>query len=133
MSKVLALMAATALGLGSAAQRGAAQVPSDLRAAILARDSAIARVDAAVWDRLTAGSFTAVLEDGTFMTKSVRLAQFRRQAPSAFTPVQGEKLTRAGTAWIRRFFDNGTWVIEVWGRTGSTWQAVAVQVTTGHL
>ena len=65
-----------------------AQVPADLQKTIDERDQAIAKVDAATWDRLTADDFTLVDETGAFMTKAQRLAQFKTQKPTPFTAPQ---------------------------------------------
>ena len=65
-----------AVALALTAQVHAAQeVPADLKEAIRLRAQAVAKKDAAAWDRLTTADFTTVLEDGRLQTKAERLTQ----------------------------------------------------------
>lgn len=107
-----------------------AQVPSELRAAMLSRDSAVARADADVWGRLTAETFTVVQEDGSMMTKAERIAQMKTQTASAPVPHQREQISQYGDVFVRRFLAGDVWVLDIWVRSGGTWRVVAVQVTT---
>ena len=130
MRKALAFalsLSALALISSSAA---AAQPPAELRAAISARDSAIAKADAAAWDQLTAATFTVVQEDGVMMTRAERLTQFKAQKPSPFEPRTRETVTRLGDVYVARYLSGTIWVLEVWTREGGSWKVAAVQVTT---
>jgi hypothetical protein len=63
-------MVIAAVALVLTAQIHAAQeVPADLQQAIRLRAQAVAKKDAAVWDRLTTADFTTVLEDGHLQRK----------------------------------------------------------------
>ena len=129
MSKMRTLeMALVALVM--IASPATAQSPVDLRAAMGARDSAIAKVDSAAWDRLTASTFTVVQADGVMMTKAERLTQFKAQKATAFEPRTRERVVRYGDAYVARYFGGGAWIIEVWVREDGRWKAAAVQVTT---
>ena len=118
------------VALGLIASVATAQSPADLRAAMGARDSAIAKVDAAAWDRLTASTFTVVKEDGVMMTKAERLTEFKAQKPTAFEPRTRERVVRYGDAYVARYLSGGSWILELWVREDSRWKAAAVQVTT---
>ena len=120
----------TLVALGLIASAATAQTPADLRAAMGARDSAIANIDAAAWDRLTASAFTVVQEDGVMMTKAERLTQFRAQKPTPFEPCTRDRVARYGDAYIARYLTGGVWVLELWVREDGRWKAAAVQVTT---
>ena len=61
-----------------AAGRAVAQVPADLQKTMEERDQAVAKADAAVWDRLTSDDFTLVDETGSFMNKAQRLATAKK-------------------------------------------------------
>jgi len=118
------------LALGFITSAATAQAPADLRAAMGARDSAIARVDAAAWDRLTASTFTVVQEDGVMMTRAERLTQFKAQKPSGFAPRTREIVTRLGDVYVARYLRGSVWILDVWTREGGRWKVAAVQVTT---
>jgi len=118
------------VALGLIASVATAQSPADLRAAMGARDSAIARVDAAAWDRLTASTFTVVQEDGVMMTRAERLTQFKAQKPSGFAPRTREIVTRLGDVYVARYLRGSVWILDVWTREGGRWKVAAVQVTT---
>jgi len=118
------------LALGFITSAATAQAPADLRAAMGARDSAIARVDAAAWARLTASTFTVVQEDGVMMTKAERLTQFKAQKPTPFEPRTRERVVRYGEAYVARYLSGGAWLLELWVREDGHWKAAAVQVTT---
>ena len=81
MRKALAFALSLA-ALVLVASPAAAQAPAELRAAMAARDSAIAKGDAPAWDQLTAAAFTVVQEDGVMMTRAERLTQFKAQKPA---------------------------------------------------
>ena len=120
----------TLVALGLIASAATAQTPADLRAAMGARDSAIANIDAAAWDRLTASAFTVVQEDGVMMTKAERLTQFKAQKPTPFEPRTRDHVVRYGDAYIARYLTGGVWILELWVREDGRWKAAAVQVTT---
>ena len=106
--------------------------PTDLVQAAKSRDAAIDKVDVPTWERLTAAEFTTVDETGHFMTRAERLAQFKKGKPSA-TPntCTQPKFTvfASGTAAVRRCLDGGVWWTDVWAKTSSGWQVVAIQGT----
>ena len=129
MSKMRTL-GLTVVALGLIASAATAQSPADLRAAMGTRDSAIAKVDAAAWDRLTASTFTVVQEDGVMMTKAERLTQFKAQKPTAFEPRTRERVVRYGDAYVARYLSGGAWILEFWVREDGRWKTAAVQVTT---
>lgn len=113
-----------------AASRVSAQVPADLQKTMDARDQAVAKADAATWDRLTADDFTVVDETGAFMTKAQRLAQLKTQKPTAATAPQRVQVKGYGDTYVRRFLNgDGQWVIDVWVRQPTGWRVAAVQVT----
>ena len=120
----------TLVALGWIASVATAQTPAVLRAAMGARDSAIAKVDAAAWDGLTASAFTVVQEDGVMMTKAERLTQFKAQKPTPFEPRTRERVVRYGDAYVARYLSGGAWILELWVREDGRWKAAAVQVTT---
>lgn len=113
-----------------AASAVGAQVPADLQKTIEERDQAVAKADAAAWDRLTADDFTLVDETGAFMTKAERLAQIRTQKPSPSTAFQRVQVKRYGDAYVRRFLSGDIWVLDIWVRQPAGWRVAAVQVTT---
>src|SRR3981189_1091233 len=96
----------------------AAQVPRDLREAMRARDEAVAKADAATWDRLTADDFTVVLADGTLLTKAERLAQFKTQQAPTPAPPQQEQIKHYGDVFVRRALrqtrTGDVWVLDIW-------------------
>ena len=113
----------------------AAQVPAKLREAMRARDEAVAKADAATWDRLTRDDFTVVLADGTLLTKGERLAQFKTQQAITPAPAQQEQIKHYGDVFIRRSLrqvrDAGTsWVLDIWVKDAKGWRVAAVQVTS---
>jgi hypothetical protein len=112
----------------------AAQVPAELREAMRARDEAVAKADSATWDRLTTEDFTAVLADGTLLTKSQRLAQFKTLKAMTPAPAQ-EQIQHYGDVFVRRQLRQvrGTgagWVLEIWVKDAKGWRVAAVQVTS---
>ena len=107
-----------------------AQVPADLQKTMDERDQAVAKLDAATWDRLTADDFTLVDETGTFMTKAQRLAQIKTQKPAPPTTPQRLQVKRYGDAYVRRFLSGNIWVLDIWVRQPAGWRVAAVQVTT---
>lgn len=113
-----------------AAGQAGAQVPADLRAAMEGRDRAFYAVDAAQWERYTAPSFTTVQQDGSFFTRSERLANFKTQKPRPYVPRSRELNTVRGDTAITRFFSGGLWVIEVWAKESGSWMVLSSQVTT---
>ena len=113
-----------------AASHVVAQVPADLQKTMEERDQAVATVDAATWDRLTADDFTLVDETGTVMTKAQRLAQIKTQKPTPSTARQRVQVKRYGDAYVRRFLSGNIWVLDIWVRQPAGWRVAAVQVTT---
>lgn len=108
----------------------AAQVPSDLRAAMEGRDRAFYAADPEQWERYTAASFTTVQQDGSFMTRAQRLENLKTQKPRAYVPRSKEQNTQRGDIVIARFFSGGLWVIEVWAKESGAWKVLTSQVTT---
>src|SRR5689334_1780433 len=106
------------------------QLPADLRAATEARDRAVYAVDAARWQRYTTPSFTTVQPDGSFFTRSERLANFKTQKPRPYVARSREVNTVRGDIATTRFFSGGLWVIEVWSRESGSWMVLSSQVTT---
>lgn len=129
MSRIhaLRLVAALAFLLPVAA---AAQVPADLQAAMRARDSAVARADAATWDRFTAAGFTVVQETGVLMNKAERLSEMRQQTPSTPETLQRVDIQHYQDVYLRRFLAGSVWVLDIWVKEPAGWRVVAVQVTT---
>lgn len=111
----------------------AAQVPAELRELMRARDLAVAKADAATWDRLTTDDFTVVTPDGTMLTKAERLAQLKQQKPDTLRSVLQELITRYGDVVVRRLRrPSGTgevWIMDVWVKDARGWRVAAVQVT----
>jgi GGDEF domain-containing protein len=112
----------------------AAQVPAELREAMRARDEAVAKADAATWDRLTTDDFTVVLPDGTLLTKAERLAQFKTQKATPPAPPQQEQIKHFGDVFVRRALrqisTGDTWVLDIWVKDAKGWRVAAVQVTS---
>ena len=107
-----------------------AQVPADLRAAMQARDRAFYAVDAAQWEKYTAPTFTTVQQDGSFLTRTERLANLKTQTARPYVPRSREQNTQRGDVVIARFFSGGLWVLEVWTRESGAWMVLTSQVTT---
>lgn len=111
-----------------------AQVPPALRQAMRARDLAVAKADAATWDRLTTEDFTVVTPDGTLLTKAERLALLKQEKPDTLRPVLQEVVRRYGDTAIRRMrrpaATGETWIIDVWVKGPRGWRVAAVQVTS---
>jgi hypothetical protein len=109
----------------------AAEIPPDLQQAIRERDEAVAKKDAATWDRLTTADFTVVFPDGRLMKKAERLAQLKGQKPEVPTKPQQEQFTRYGDTVIRRTQEGDALWIEVWVKDGQAWRVAAAQGTAG--
>jgi ketosteroid isomerase-like protein len=111
-----------------------AQVPADLREAMRARDEAVAKADAATWDRLTADDFTVVQADGILMTKAERLAQFKTQQAMTPQPARQEQIKHYGDIFVRRALvhvrSGDAWVLDIWVKYATGWRVTAVQVTS---
>jgi hypothetical protein len=111
-----------------------AQVPAELREAMRARDEAVAKADAATWDRLTTDDFTVVLADGSLLTKAERLAQFKTQKATTPAPPQQEQIKHYGDVFVRRALRQAstgdTWVLDIWVKDPKVWRVAAVQVTS---
>ena len=108
-----------------------AQVPADLQKTMDERDHAIANIDAAAWDRLTADDFTLVDDTGTFMTKAQRLAQFKTEKPTPYVAPQRVQIKKYGDVYVRRFMNGGNlWVMDIWVHQPAGWKVAAVQTTT---
>ena len=119
MQRTIAL---AAIALALAAQVHAAQeVPADLQEAIRLRAQAVAKKDAAVWDRLTTADFTTVLEDGRLQTKAERLTQLKGEKPEALPPPPlAERFSTHGNTVIQRTQgQDPSWIITMGqGRSG---------------
>ena len=72
LSRAILLVTVALLAASSTA---GARVPTELRAAMLARDTAFYAVDSAQWEKFTAPTFTTVQQDGSFLTRAERLVQ----------------------------------------------------------
>jgi len=107
-----------------------AQVPTELRTAMQARDTAFYSVDPAAWERYTAPTFTTVQQDGSFMTRAERLTHLKTQQPRPYVPRSREQNTQRGDLVVARFFSGGLWVLEVWTRESGTWMVLMSQATT---
>jgi len=107
-----------------------AQVPDDLRAAMKARDMAFYAADPAQWEKYTAPTYTTVQQDGSFMTRSERLASLRKQTPRPYVPRSREQVERRDDLVVTRFFSGGFWVLEVWTHESGTWTVLMTQVAT---
>jgi hypothetical protein len=95
-----------------------------------ARDTAFYAVDPAQWEKYTAPEFTTVQQDGSFMTRTERLANLKVQVPKPYAPRSHEQNTRRGDLVLARFYSGGFWVLEVWTRETGTWTVLMSQVTT---
>jgi hypothetical protein len=125
-------VALAAVALALAAQVNVAQeVPAGLQEAIRLRAQAVAKKDAAVWDRLTTADFTTVLEDGHLQTKAERLAQLKGEKPEALPPPPlAERFSTHGNTVIQRTQgQDRSWIITVWVKDGQDWRVAAVQIT----
>jgi hypothetical protein len=120
---VLAALLTTATWAG-------AQLPDDLRAAMKARDMAFYTADPVQWEKYTAPTYTTVQQDGSFMTRSERLASLRMQKPRPYVPRSREQVERQGDLVVTRFFSGGFWVLEVWTHESGAWTVLMTQVAT---
>ena len=127
IARISMLMFAASL---AAAGTAVAQVPDDLRAAMIARDTAFYAVDPVEWEQFTASTFTTVQQDGSFMTRAERLANLKAQTARPYVARSREQNERRGEVVIARFFSGGLWVLEVWTRETGTWMVLMSQVTT---
>ena len=108
----------------------AAQVPTELRDAMRARDEAIAKADTATWNRLTSAEFMGVRADGTFMTKADRLALLNTQMPTTPVPREQVQIKHYDDVFVRRSRIVDAWVIDIWVKDDGVWRVVAAQLTT---
>lgn len=106
-----------------------AQVPADLQKTMDERDTSVAKIDVATWDRLTADDFTLVDDTGAFMNKAQRLAQFKTQKPTPFVAPQRVQVKKYGDAYVRRFLSGNLWVLDIWVHQPAGWRVAAVQTT----
>lgn len=114
----------------TASVASAQQIPADLQEAIRARDEAVAKKDAATWDRLTTPDFTLVDEDGRMMKKTERLTQLKGGKPEAPSKLLQQVFSRYGETVVRRAqAPDNTWFIDVWVKDVQGWRVAAVQVT----
>jgi hypothetical protein len=128
---ILTCIAGPALSLAAGA---ADSIPADLQAAIRARAEAVAKKDAAVWDRLTTADFTTVLEDGHLQTKAERIAQLKGEKPEPLPPQPlVERFTTYGNTVIQRTQgQDRSWILTIWVKSGGAWRVAAVQITTSR-
>ena len=105
--------------------------PRGLEGAIRLRAQAVAKKDAAVWDRLTTADFTTVLEDGRLQTKADRLTQLKGEKPEALPPPPlAERFsTHGNTVSQRTQGQDRSWIITVWVKDDQDWRVAAVQIT----
>ena len=123
------LVAAVALLLGVPSICGA-QVPADLRTAVLARATAVARADVATWDRLTSDRFTVTGNDGRTLTKAERIAQLKAQQPGTPRPLEHERYQSVRNGFVHNYQVGNNAILEVWTRERGGWRVASVQVTT---
>ena len=126
-ARIVLLVTAASLAASSTAS---AQIPNELRAAMVARDTAFYAVDSAQWEKYTAPTFTTVQQDGSFLTRAERLVNLRTQTPRAYVPRSREQNERRGDVVVARFFSGGLWVLEVWTLETGAWTVLMSQVTT---
>jgi hypothetical protein len=108
------------------------QAPADLVQAVRARDAAIEKVDVATWQRFTASEFTVVNDAGRLLTLAERITELKQTKPApSSTPCGQERITMFanGTAATRRYRCGTTWWLDLWVKSASGWQALAVQGT----
>jgi hypothetical protein len=119
-----------ALTLSVATTCLAAEIPIELQQAIQARDAAVAKQDAATWDRLTMPDFIVVRPEGILMNKAERLAQLKTAKPEARPKPKQEQFIRHGDTVLRQLQEaNGTLWIDVWVKDGQTWRVASSQGT----
>ena len=106
-----------------------AQVPADLQQAMSVRDLAVAKVDAATWDRLTTEDFTVVDATGALLTKAMRLAQIKIDTATTLVPREDVTIKRYGNVFVRRFRAGDIWVLDIWVKEAQGWRVAVVQVT----
>jgi hypothetical protein len=124
------VLAAVAMVL-TAQIHAAPEVPADLQEAMRLRAQAVAKKDAALWDRLTTADFTTVLEDGRLQTKAERLIQLKGEKPEALPrPPLAEHFSTHGNTVIQRTQgQDRSWILTVWVKDGQEWRVAAVQIT----
>ena len=105
-----------------------AQVPADLRAAARARNLAVAKADAATWDKLTTDSFTVVFPSGP-LTKAQRLAMIKAGKPTEAPPLTNERFQPVGNGFIHRYQIDHASFLEVWTKEQGNWRVATVQAT----
>lgn len=106
-----------------------AQVPADLQQAMSVRDLAVAKVDAATWDRLTTEDFTVVDATGALLTKAMRLAQIKIDTATTLVPREDVTIKQYGNVFVRRFRAGDIWVLDIWVKEAQGWRVAVVQVT----
>jgi hypothetical protein len=123
-------MAAVTIAL-TAMARAATSIPTDLQEAIRARAEAVAKKDAAVWNRLTTDDFTTVLEDGQLQSKAERLAQLKGETPEPLPPPPlADRFTAYGDTVLQRTQGRDrSWILTVWVKRSGQWRVAAVQIT----
>ena len=107
-------------------------IPADLQVAMRARDEAFYAVDPAQWSRYTAPTFTTVQQNGSFMTRTERLANLQAQTRKPYVARSREQHEHRGDLVVARFFSGGLWVLEVWTRQAGIWMVVMSQATTAQ-
>jgi hypothetical protein len=116
----------------AATSSAVAQVPAELRAAMVARDTAFYAVDAVQWEKYTAPTFTTVQQAGSFLTRAERLVNLRTQTKRPYVPRSRELNERRGDVVVARFFSGGLWVLEVWTLETGMRTVLMSQVTTAQ-
>ncbi|ADU36556.1 nuclear transport factor 2 family protein [Variovorax paradoxus] len=105
-------------------------LPSDLQAAMRARDDAFYAVDSAQWGKYTASDFTTVQQNGQFMSRAERIGNLQTQKQRPYVLREREQHEQQGDLVVTRFFSGGLWVMEVWKRMDGAWVTVMTQATT---
>ena len=124
------LVALVAAFVAAQAPNGA---PGDLVKAVRARDEAVDKIDVTTWQRYTTQHFTLVNQAGKMLTRLERITELQKTKPAAAASACGEeKITvfAQGMGATRRCLSDGVWYLEVWTKSPTDWQVVAVQATT---
>jgi uncharacterized protein DUF4440 len=109
----------------------AGDIPAELEKAVRARDEAVAKKDAATWDRLTTPDFITVRPDGKLMNKAERLAQLMAEEPQARPKPKKEQFIRNSDTVLRQLqASDGTLWIDVWVKEGQVWRVASGQGTS---
>lgn len=107
-------------------------IPTDLQAAMRARDEAFYAVDPEQWSKYTASAFTTVQQNGVFYSRDNRLMNLQAQAKRPYVARTREQFEHSGNLVVTRFFSGGLSVVEVWTREADSWVVAMSQATTAQ-